>query len=165
MAQQSSFDIVSNVDLQEVDNALNQAMKEIGQRYDFRDSKTTIELDKKEHKLTIATSDEFHLKSAVDVLQSKLVKRSVPLQALSFGTVTPSSGGSVRQEIKLNIGINKDHARELVKFVKDLKLKVQAQIMDDQVRISGKSKDELQAVITSLREAQFPFAMQFVNYR
>jgi len=165
MAQQHSFDIVSEVDLQEVDNALNQARKEIGQRYDFKDSKTLIEYNSKEKQISIQTIDEFHLKSAVDVVQSKLVKRGISLKALRYGQVEPSAGSTVRQYINLIIGIDKDDARALVKLVKDSKIRVQAQIMDDQVRVSGKDKDDLQAVIKLLHDANLTFPLQFVNYR
>lgn len=165
MPQQSSFDIVSEVNLQEVDNALNQARKEIVQRYDFKDSKTLIEFNPKEKQISIQTLDEFHLKSALDVVQSKLVKRGLSLKALRYGGVDPAAGGTVRQLISLQVGINKDDARAVVKMIKDSKVKVQAQIMDDQIRVSGKDKDDLQAVIKMLRESNLPFAMQFVNYR
>ena len=165
MPQQNSFDIVSEVNLQEVDNALNQARKEIVQRYDFKDSKTLIEFNPKEKQISIQTLDEFHLKSALDVVQSKLVKRGLSLKALRYGSVDPAAGGTVRQLISLQVGISKDDARTVVKMIKDSKVKVQAQIMDDQIRVSGKDKDDLQAVIKMLRESNLPFAMQFVNYR
>lgn len=165
MPQQNSFDIVSEVNLQEVDNALNQARKEIVQRYDFKDSKTLIEFNPKEKQISIQTLDEFHLKSALDVVQSKLVKRGLSLKALRYGSVDPAAGGTVRQVISLQVGINKDDARTVVKMIKESKVKVQAQIMDDQIRVSGKDKDDLQAVIKMLRESNLPFAMQFVNYR
>lgn len=165
MPQQNSFDIVSEVNLQEVDNALNQARKEIVQRYDFKDSKTLIEFNPKEKQISIQTIDEFHLKSALDVVQSKLVKRGLSLKALRYGNVDPAAGGTVRQLISLQVGISKDDARTVVKMIKDSKVKVQAQIMDDQIRVSGKDKDDLQAVIKMLRESNLPFAMQFVNYR
>jgi cyclic-di-GMP-binding protein len=165
VAQQNSFDIVSEVNLQEVDNAINQALKEINQRYDFKGIRTSIELDQKEKKLVISTGDEFHLKSAVDILQSKLIKRSVPLKALRYGNVEPAASSSVRQTINLQIGIGKEDAKIITKLVKDSKIKVQAQIMEDQVRISGKNKDDLQEIITLLRSQEFPFAVQFVNYR
>jgi len=165
MAQQSSFDIVSEVNFQEVDNALNQARKEISQRYDFKDSKTLIEFNSKEKQITIQTIDEFHLKSALDIVQSKLVKRGVSLKALRYGAIEPASGSTVRQLITLLVGIDKDDARAVVKMIKDSKIRVQAQIMDDQVRVSGKDKDDLQAVIQMLREADLKFPVQFVNYR
>ncbi|MBM4161828.1 MAG: YajQ family cyclic di-GMP-binding protein [Ignavibacteria bacterium] len=165
MPQQNSFDIVSEVNLQEVDNALNQARKEISQRYDFKDSKTLITFSSKERQIALQARDEFHLKSALDVVQSKLVKRGVSLKSLRYGTIEPAAGGTVRQIISLQVGISKDGARTLVKRIKDSRIRVQAQIMEDQVRVSGRDKDDLQAVIKMLRESDFPFALQFVNYR
>ena len=165
MADTSSFDIVSEVNMQEVDNAINQARKEIGQRYDFKGSKSSIELNQKDKTLTLVSDDDFKLKSVVDVLQSKLIKRGVPIKALDYGTVEPAANSTVRQLIKLRVGIDKDNARLLVKMIKDTKLRVQSQIMDDQVRVSGKNKDDLQAIIKMLREADLKFAMQFTNYR
>jgi uncharacterized protein YajQ (UPF0234 family) len=165
MAQQNSFDIVSEVNLQEVDNALNQARKEITQRYDFKDSKTLIEYSTAEKQISLQTIDEFHLKSAVDVVQSKLVKRGISLKALRYGAVQPAANSTDRQVINLVIGIDKDDARAVVKLIKDSRIRVQAQIMDDQVRVSGKDKDDLQAVIKLVREADLSFPVQFVNYR
>ena len=165
MAQQSSFDIVSDVNFQEVDNAINQALKEITQRYDFKDSKTGIAFDQKEKQLVLTTIDEFHCKSAVDILQTKLIKRSVPVKALSYGVVESAAGGTVRQTISLKVGIDKENTKTLTKLIKDSKLKVQAQIMDDQIRVSAKNKDDLQAVIALLRNATLPIPIQFVNYR
>ena len=165
MADTYSFDVVSEVDLQEVDNAVNQARKEIAQRYDFKGSRSSIELSQKEKTLTILSDDEYRLKSVVDVLQGKLVKRGVPLKALSYGAVEPAAGGTARQAVTLQVGIDKDNARQIVKLIKDAKLKVQAQIMDDQVRVSGKSKDDLQAAMGKVRAADLPFAVQFTNYR
>ncbi|MBI3579491.1 MAG: YajQ family cyclic di-GMP-binding protein [Ignavibacteriales bacterium] len=165
MAQQNSFDIVSQVDLQEVDNALNQARKEIGQRYDFKDSKTSIELNQKDKKVTILSDDDFRMKSVIDIVQSKLVKRGISLKALKYGTIEPAAGGTVRQIISLQVGIDKENAKAVVKLIKDSKIRVQAQIMEDQVRVSGKDKDDLQTVMKLLRESDFSFAMQFVNYR
>lgn len=165
MAQAFSFDIVSEVNLQEVDNAVNQARKEIGQRYDFKNSKSSIELNQKERQLTIVSDDEFKLKSVVDILQSKLIRRGVPIKALNYGAIEPAAGGTVRQVIRLRVGLSKDDARLIVKMIKDSKLKVQAQIMDDQVRVSGKAKDDLQSVIALLKQEDLPFAVQFTNYR
>ncbi len=165
MAQQNSFDIVSEINLQEVDNAVNQTRKEITQRYDFKGIHTTLELDQKEKKLVITTGDEFHLKNIIDILQLKLIKRSVPLKALKYGSIDSAASGAARQTITLQVGIAKDDAKKITKLVKDSKLKVQLQIMDDQVRVNGKNKDDLQAVISLLREQDFPFALQFVNYR
>jgi cyclic-di-GMP-binding protein len=165
MADTSSFDIVSEVNLQEVDNAINQARKEIGQRYDFKGSRSSMDLDQKEKKIVVISDDDFRMKSVVDILQNKLIKRGVPLKALDYGPVTPAAGGTVRQEIALRVGIDKENAKLIVKMIKDTKLKVQAQIMDDQVRVSGKSKDDLQSVITMVKGAELKFAVQFVNYR
>jgi hypothetical protein len=165
MAQQSSFDIVSQVDLQEVDNALNQARKEITQRYDFKDSKTSIELNQKEKTVTLLSDDDFKLKSVIDIVQSKLIKRGVPLKALRYGKIEPAANSAVRQVITLQVGIDKEDAKVVVRMIKDTKRKVQAQIMEDQIRVSGKDKDDLQEIIKLLRESDLSFAMQFVNYR
>jgi uncharacterized protein YajQ (UPF0234 family) len=165
MADTNSFDIVSEVNLQEVDNAINQAGKEIAQRYDFKGSKSSIELNQKEKFLTVVSDDDFKLKSVIDILQNKLIKRGVPIKALDYGTVEPAAGSTVRQIIKLRVGIDKENARLVVKMIKDTKLKVQSQIMDDQVRVSGKNKDDLQSIMKMLREAELSFAMQFTNYR
>lgn len=165
MADTYSFDIVSEVDLQEVDNAVNQARKELAQRYDFKGSKSSIELNTKEKHLVVVSDDEFKLRSVVDVLQGKLVKRSVPLKALSYGAVEPAAASTVRQVVTLRVGIEKEDAKRIVKMIKDSKLKVQAQIMDDQVRVSGRVKDDLQTVMGMLRQADLPFATQFTNYR
>ena len=165
MADTHSFDIVSEVNLQEVDNAVNQARKELAQRYDFKGSRSSIELNQKEKELTLTSDDEFKLKSVIDVLQNKLIRRSVPLKALEYGKVEPAANSTVRQVIRLRVGIDKDNARLIVKMIKEMKLKVQAQIMDDQIRVSGKDKDDLQAVIAMVRNADLAFATQFTNYR
>lgn len=165
MASSYSFDIVSEVDLQEVDNAVNQARKEIGQRYDFKGLNTELDLNQKEKTLTITTANEFHLKSAVDILQNKLIKRGIPLKALRYGTPEPAAGAAVRQRITLLIGIEKEDAKKIVALIKESKLRVQAQIMDDQVRVTGKDKDDLQAAMAKVRAADLPFATQFTNYR
>jgi cyclic-di-GMP-binding protein len=165
MADNFSFDIVSEVNLQEVDNAVNQARKEIAQRYDFKGSHCTIDLNVKEKQILIHADDEFKLKSVVDVLQGKLIKRSVPVKALAYGTVEPAANANVRQMVTLKVGIDKEDAKKLVKMIKDTKLRVQAQIMEDQVRVTGKNKDDLQSVITMVRAAELAFAVQFANYR
>ena len=165
MADTSSFDIVSEVNLQEVDNAINQARKEIAQRYDFKGSKSSIEMNQKEKTLVIVSDDEFRLKSVVDILQTKMIKRGVPVKALDYGKVEPAASSTVRQVVTMRVGIDKENAKLLVKLIKDTRLKVQAQIMDDQVRVSGKDKDDLQKVIAMLREAELKFAVQFTNYR
>jgi len=165
MAETSSFDIVSKVDMQEVDNAINQARKEIIQRYDFKGTKTSIELKQKESEIVLISDDDFKMKAVVDILQSKFVKRGVPLKALTYGSVESAASGTVRQTIKLQNGIDKENAKLITKLIKDSRLKVQAQIMDDQVRVSGKSKDDLQSVMAMLRQADLKFAIQFTNYR
>ena len=165
MADTNSFDIVSEVNMQEVDNAINQARKEIVQRYDFKGSKSSIELNQKEKSLTIISDDDFKLKSVVDILQNKLIKRGVPIKALDYGAIEPAASSTVRQIITLRVGIDKENAKLIVKMIKDTKLRVQAQIMEDQVRVSGKNKDDLQAIMKMLREAELSFAMQFTNYR
>jgi cyclic-di-GMP-binding protein len=165
MADTSSFDIVSEVNMQEVDNAINQARKEIGQRYDFKGSKSSIDLNQKDKVLTLISDDDFKLKSVVDVLQTKLIKRGVPIKALDYGAIEAAASSTVRQIIKLRVGIDKENAKLIVKMIKDTKLRVQAQIMEDQVRVTGKNKDDLQAIIKLLREAELAFAIQFTNYR
>jgi cyclic-di-GMP-binding protein len=161
----NSFDVVSKVEMPEVLNAIQQTLKEVHQRYDLKDSHSTIELDEKEHKVLLASKDEFKLKAVVDVLETKLVKRQVPLKALNFGEVTPAAGSTVRQEITMQQGIPIEKAREIVKKVKDSKLKVQASIQGDFVRIAGRDRDVLQQAIKLLRESDFGIDMQFVNYR
>ena len=159
-----SFDVVSQLNLQEVDNALNQARKEIVQRYDFKDSRTVIDWDKKET-ISVESADEFRVKAVDDVLREKLARRQVPLKAVDFAAIEPGPGGRAKQEIKLKQGIDADRARELVKVVKDAKLKVQAQIMGDQVRVSGKKRDDLQAAIQAIRARDIDLPLQFVNFR
>jgi len=149
----------------EVKNAVNQASKEIGQRYDFKGTNSEIQLDEKDHKLVLATASEFTLKSLNDVLQQKLVRRNVSLKALSYGKVEPAAKDSVRQTVTLQQGIPIEKAREIVKFIKDTKLRVQASINGDFVRVSGKDRDTLQQVIVSLKEKDFGIDMQFTNYR
>jgi len=161
----NSFDVVSKIELPEVLNAVQQAQKEIHQRFDLKDSKSSVELKEKENKILLASQDEFKLKAVVDILQGKLVKRQVPLKGLVFGPVTPSAGSSVRQEITLQQGIPTEKAREIVKRIKDTKLKVQASIQGDFVRVAGKDRDTLQSVMKVLREADFGIDMQFTNYR
>ena len=165
MAQQNSFDVVSEVNMQEVDNALNQAQKEVVQRYDLKDSKSTIDFDQKEKTVTVSSLNEFTLKSVVDVLQNKFIKRGIHLKSLQYSPVEQAAGGTARQKITLRVGIDKENAKALVKIIKDTKLKVQAQIMEEQVRVSGKDRDELQAVIAKLKVLDFPLPLQFINYR
>jgi len=159
-----SFDVVSELNLQEVDNALNQARKEVAQRYDFKDTATVIDWDKKE-KITIESADDFKVKAVDEVLREKLARRQVPLKAVDFGAIEPGPGGRAKQEIKLKQGIDADRAREIVKVVKDAKLKVQAQIMGNQVRVSGKKRDYLQAAIQVIRARDLDLPLQFSNFR
>jgi cyclic-di-GMP-binding protein len=162
---ENTFDIVSKIDLNEVLNAVQQTSKEVQTRYDLKDTKSSVELNEKEHKILLASSDEYKLKAITEILGQKLVKRNVPLKGLEYGTVTPASGGSVRQEIKLQQGIATEKARDIVKAIKDSKLKVQASIQGDLVRISGKDRDTLQQAIALLRGKDFGIDMQFTNYR
>jgi hypothetical protein len=159
------MDIVSKVNMQEVTNAVNQAMMEIKQRYDFKGSVSKIELNSKENKLVLASDDEFKMKSVVDILQNKLVKRSVSLKALVYGKLETASGGTVRQEATLQQGIPTDKAKDMVKQIKNMKLKVQAQIREMEVRVSGKKIDDLQNRIDLLKEKDFGLPLQFENYR
>ena len=159
----ASFDAVSKVDPQEVDNALNQTRKEVGQRYDFKDTKTEIR-DTPDSILIISDSD-FRVKAVVDILQSKLVRRGVSLKALVYGPIEPAAGGLTKQTITVQQGIETEKAKEIVKAIKDSKLKAQAQIQADQVRVTAKKKDDLQAVIQLLNQHDFGLPLQFVNYR
>lgn len=161
----NSFDIVSTVEMPEVLNAINQAEKEIVTRYDLKDSKSSIKLNEKDKRIEIASVDEFKLKAVVDILQGKLVKRKVPLKALTFGAVTPAAGSTVRQDITLQQGIPTEKAKEIVKAIKDSKKKVQASINGDLVRVSGKDRDTLQEIMAVLRGQDFGIDMQFTNYR
>ena len=158
-----SFDIVSKLNLQEVDNAIHQATKEVIQRYDLKDSKSTIV--RADKKITLDSSDDFKLKAVYDILQSKLVKRGVSLKAIKEGKVEPSAGGRARQVLDFIDGIDSDKSRELVKTIKDSKIKVQAAYQDEQVRVSGKKRDDLQEVIGLLRAKDFPIPLQFINFR
>lgn len=161
----NSFDIVSKIDLAEVNNAIQQALKEIVTRFDLKDSKSSIELNEKDDKILMASADEFKLKAITEVLELKLTKRKVPLKGLSFGAITPAAGTSVRQEISLQQGIPIEKAREIVKAIKEGKQKVQASIQGDVVRVSGKDRDTLQNVMQALRGQDFGIDMQFTNYR
>jgi len=163
MPDQSSFDIVSQINLQEVKNAVDQAMKEIQQRFDFKDSKSEITLENQD--LIVLADDEYKLKSVLDILQSKLVKRGVSLKAISYGTPEHALGGLTRQKLTLQQGIPQEKAKEIVKAIRDAKFKVQPQIQGDQIRVSSKSKDELQTVIAFLRQKDFALPLQFANYR
>jgi cyclic-di-GMP-binding protein len=163
MAQQNSFDIVSQVDKAEVTNALNQTLKEVRQRFDFKGSAATVVLEKSE--LVLTAEDETRLRNMNDILQQKLVRRSVPLKALNYGTVEPAAGGNVRQRAQIQEGIPQEKAKEVVKFIKDSKAKVQASIQGDVVRVSGRDRDTLQEIIAKLKDNDFGIHMQFTNYR
>jgi uncharacterized protein YajQ (UPF0234 family) len=161
----NSFDVVSKIEMPEVVNSIQQALKEIHQRFDLKDSHSNIELNEKENKITLTSKDEFKLKAVIEILEGKLVKRKVPLKGLSYGTVMPAAGSTVRQEITLQQGISTEKAREIVKKIKDSKLKAQASIQGDFVRVSSRDRDILQNVIKLLRETDFGIDMQFTNYR
>ena len=161
---ENTFDVVSKIDLQEVSNAISQAMKEVTTRFDLKDSKSNITLEEKDG-IVLHSIDEYKLKAVVEILGQKLVKRQVPLKGLSYGTVTPAAGSSVKQEVSLQQGIPIEKSREIVKKIKDSKLKVQAAIQGDFVRVSGKDRDALQAAIKLLRDSDFGIDMQFINYR
>lgn len=160
-----SFDIVSRIDIQEVSNAAQQAMKEIAQRFDFRGSKSNIELDRDKSEMMILSDDEYKLKSVIDVLQSKLIKRKVPLKALCYGKVDSALSGTVKQQITLQQGIPTEKGKEIVKMIKNSKLKVQAEIQKDQLRVRAKKIDDLQSVISFLKEKDLGIHVEFVNYR
>ena len=162
---ENSFDIVSKIELPEVNNAIQQALKEIHQRYDLKDSHSNIELQEKENKIILHSADDFRLKAVVDILQTKLVKRQVPLKGLSYGPILPAASSTVRQEVTLQQGVSTEKAREIVKTIKDAKKKVQASIQGDFVRVTGKDRDSLQEVIALLRGHDFGIDMQFTNYR
>ena len=163
MAADNSFDIVCKVDMQEVTNALDQTRREVDTRYDLKGSRNEIKLEKTD--IIITSADEMKLKAVVDILQSKLHKRGVPLKALTYGDVEPAAGSTFRQKIGLQQGIPIEKAKEIVRLIKDTKLKVQASIQEDQVRVTGKSKDDLQKIMALLREKDLGVALQFTNYR
>lgn len=163
MAQQNSFDIVSQVDRSEITNAINQTMKEVGQRFDFKGSHAEVRLD--ENALILTAEDETKLRNMNDVLQQKLVRRGVPLKAFEYGKIEPAAGGTVRQEVAVQQGIPAEKSKEIVKFIKDTKVKVQASIQGDTVRVTGKDRDILQEVIGKLKAKDFSINMEFTNYR
>ena len=163
MAQEFSFDVVSKTDLQEVTNAVQQAQKELAQRFDFKGSKSSIELSGEE--LVLVSDDEGKLVSVKDILETKLVKRKVSLKALDYGKVEPAASGTVRQRAKIVQGIDTEKAKAIVKTIKDAKVKVQASIQSDQVRVVGRSKDDLQRAMTLVRETDYGIPLQFTNYR
>jgi uncharacterized protein YajQ (UPF0234 family) len=164
MAKQDfSFDIVSEVSMPEVANAVDQARREIAQRYDFKDTGTSLSQD--DQLIEVRSSTEDRLNAAIDVLKERAVKREISLKALSFGPIQPAAKGTVRQSINVNVGLSDEKAKEIVKFIKGLKVKVQSQIQGDQVRITGKAKDDLQQVIQAVRGEDFGVALQFTNFR
>ena len=165
MPQDFSFDVVSKVDLQEVSNAVQQASKEIATRFDFRGSASRIELREKELELVLTSDDDHKIKSVIDILETKLVRRGVAVKAIDYGRIEPAAGGTVRQVAKIQQGIPSEKAKEIVKAIKDRKLKVQASIQSDQVRVSGRAKDQLQEAIALLKERDFGLPLQFTNYR
>ena len=165
MAKNSSFDIVSEIDFQEADNALNQALKEIHQRYDLKDSKTELELNKKDKFINLNTKDDYSRKQSIDILQSKFIKRGLSIKVMKPDEPETAAGGRIKQKINLQSGISKDNAKNITKLIKDLKLKVNTQIMDEKIRVQGAKKDDLQQVIHSVKEADLDFPVQFVNYQ
>lgn len=165
MADEHSFDIVSKVDMQEVLNAVQQALKEIGQRFDFKGSKSNIELNKEKAEITLTSDDEYKLASLTEILKNKFVKRNVSLKALSFGKIEKATGDTVRQILTLQQGISTERAKDIVKLIKDTKMKVQAEIQKDQVRVRAKKIDDLQALIQMLKGKDFDFHIDFINYR
>ena len=163
MAQEFSFDVVSKTDMQEVTNAVQQAQKELAQRFDFKGSKSSLELSGEE--LVLVSDDEGKLVSLKDILDTKLVKRKVSLKALDYGKIEPAASGTVRQRAKIVQGIETEKAKAIVKTIKDAKVKVQASIQSDQVRVTGRSKDDLQRAMTVVRETDYGIPLQFTNYR
>jgi uncharacterized protein YajQ (UPF0234 family) len=165
MAQEFSFDVVSKVDMQAMDNAVNSALREITTRFDFKGSVSRLELDKKAETLTLYSDNDGKLKSVVDILQNRLVKQNIPLKGLDYGPVLAAEGGTVRQVAKIVQGIVSEKAKDMVRAIKDAKLKVSSSIQADQLRVTGKSKDELQEAMALLRGKDFGVALQFVNFR
>jgi len=165
MAQQFSFDVVSSFDSQEMDNAVNQAKKEVEQRYDFKGTNTTIDLNLKEKTITLNTSDDMKMRALHEILNGKMIKRGISLKTLDYQNPEQASGNTIRQLIKLKSGLQTEQAKQITKLVKDLKMKVQAEIQDEEVRITGKSKDDLQSAIATLKAQTFDFPIQFTNYR
>lgn len=163
MAKDCSFDVVSETDMQEVANAVNQAMKEIGQRFDFRNSKSDIKLEGAELKIT--SDDEFKLENVLDILKAKAIKRNISIKSFDYGKIEPAAKGTVRQTVKIQSGISKENAKKVIDLIKTMKLKVQTQIQDDQVRVTGKNKDDLQQAIAALKQAELDIDLQFINFR
>ncbi|MBL1214725.1 MAG: YajQ family cyclic di-GMP-binding protein [Ignavibacteriae bacterium] len=165
MAKNSSFDVVSEIDFQEIDNALNQAIKEIRQRYDLKDSKTELELNKADKVISLNTKDDYARKQSLDILQTRMIKRGLSIKVLKLDEPESAASGRIKQKINLQSGISKDNSRKITKLIKELKLKVNAQIMDEKVRVQGAKKDDLQEVMQAVRDADFDFPVQFVNYQ
>lgn len=165
MAANHFFDIVSEIDFQEVDNAINQALKEIWQRYDLKDSKTELFLNKKEKLITLNTKDEYSRKQSIDILQSKFIKRGISIKAMKLNEPEPAASGRIKQVINLHSGISKENAKLITKMIKESRLKVNAQIQDEQVRVTAPKIDDLQAVIKLIKEADLDFPVQFTNYK
>jgi len=165
MSSEHSFDIISKVDLQEVDNAINQALKDILNRYDFKGTKTEIELDRQKNEIRLLSDDDYKIKAVMDILNEKFARRKIPLKAMEPGKVEPAGGGLVRQTITLQQGIPIEQAREIVKLIKTEKLKIQGEIQKDQVRVRGKKIDDLQAFMAILKDKDFGIHMEFANYR
>jgi len=165
MADEHSFDIVSQTDMQEVLNAVQQAMKEIGQRFDFKGSESNIELDKNKSEITLTSDNDFKLQSITEILKNKFVKRNVSLKSLNFGKIDKAAGETVRQVVSLQQGISAERAKDIVKLIKDMKIKVQAEIQKDQVRVRAKKIDDLQSIMTMLKGKEFDYHIAFVNYR
>ena len=165
MAQNHSFDIVNEIDFQEADNAVNQGIKEIHQRYDLKDSNTEIELNKKDKFISINSKDDYSLKASIDILQSKFIKRGISIKALKYGEPETASGGRIKQKIDLQSGISKEQAKKITSLIKISKLKVSAQIQDEQVRVQGTKIDDLQAVIKLVKDSELDFPTQFTNMK
>lgn len=165
MGSESSFDIVSDVDLQEVDNAVNQALRELANRFDFKGSKSSIQFLRLEKKVVLIGDDELKIKNLIDILATKLAKRNVPLKSLKYLPEEKAFDGTIRQEAEIIQGIPQEKEKELVKIIKDLKLKVQASIQGDKIRVTGKNKDDLQTIIQVFRNQNFEIPLQFVNFR
>ena len=165
MADEHTFDIVSKVDMQEVSNAVQQAVKEISQRFDFKGSKSSIELSKEKAEITLVADDDYKLKSLTEILKAKLVKRNVSLKTLNFGNVEKAAGDTLRQLVSLQQGLSPERAKDITKLIKETKLKVQTEIQKDQVRVRAKKIDDLQELIKMLKEKDFDFHIEFINYR
>lgn len=163
MSKESSFDIVSKIEVTEVTNAINIAVKEIENRFDFKGSKSKITLEKEE--IVVVSDDEYKLGQVKDVLLGKLIKREVSVKNLEYGKIEPAAGGTVRQRVKLIQGIDKENAKAITTIIKDSGVKVKSQIQDDQIRVTGKNKDDLQLIIAAIRKADLPIEVQFINYR